>query len=318
MMRKIMMLVFMACMLIGSVPAEIIFVNATKTNTESANALWTAANPTKTWYAGDSSTIRTPPQWRNRDAVEGIFSADEDTYTANPAYGLGTNDYIMIKTTITAADGLVAGQAYNIYLDFATATSTNWSIMGGLSPDTIEGFAKSNVTIGANNHIGADDASGRVTDTGRTTGGIYPVYRALLGVAVANANGEIAVFVDDSDNSTGISPIDKYRCWYDGVAYKMIQMDTDGDGISDHLDNCPNTPNADQSDMDADGIGDACDLLPDLTNEGDVTLADFALFAAEWGSSPCMAPDYCNAADFDKSGAVDMVDLAVVMEAWLQ
>src|SRR4051794_23641526 len=43
--------------------------------------------------------------------------------------------------------------------------------------------------------------------------------------------------------------------------------DTDGDGIVDACDNCPNTANADQKDSDNDGMGDACEPLtpPPLT-----------------------------------------------------
>lgn len=43
-------------------------------------------------------------------------------------------------------------------------------------------------------------------------------------------------------------------------------VDTDGDGIPDHLDNCPLHPNADQADMDGDGVGDVCD--PDIDGDG--------------------------------------------------
>jgi hypothetical protein len=39
--------------------------------------------------------------------------------------------------------------------------------------------------------------------------------------------------------------------------------DADGDGVSDHQDNCPTLSNADQHDSDGDGIGDACDLCSD-------------------------------------------------------
>lgn len=37
--------------------------------------------------------------------------------------------------------------------------------------------------------------------------------------------------------------------------------DTDGDGVSDVQDNCPEVPNKDQQDSDGDGRGDACTLV---------------------------------------------------------
>ena len=39
---------------------------------------------------------------------------------------------------------------------------------------------------------------------------------------------------------------------------RVEALDSDGDGISDALDNCPSTFNPDQADTDLDGIGDAC------------------------------------------------------------
>ena len=38
--------------------------------------------------------------------------------------------------------------------------------------------------------------------------------------------------------------------------------DTDGDGIADTSDNCPDVVNQDQADSDADGLGDACEIKP--------------------------------------------------------
>ena len=38
--------------------------------------------------------------------------------------------------------------------------------------------------------------------------------------------------------------------------------DNDGDGVANCIDNCPDTPNADQVDSNADGVGDACDPPP--------------------------------------------------------
>lgn len=42
--------------------------------------------------------------------------------------------------------------------------------------------------------------------------------------------------------------------------------DSDGDGIADDIDNCPNIANADQADQDGDGFGDVCDPFPTCAN----------------------------------------------------
>ncbi|XP_072037589.1 uncharacterized protein [Amphiura filiformis] len=46
----------------------------------------------------------------------------------------------------------------------------------------------------------------------------------------------------------------------------QTHQDTDGDGIQDDIDNCPLTPNGDQTDTDEDGDGDACDT--DIDGDG--------------------------------------------------
>ena len=45
-------------------------------------------------------------------------------------------------------------------------------------------------------------------------------------------------------------------------AYEFTHPDSDGDGVGDPSDNCPNAANASQADSDGDGTGDACDPTP--------------------------------------------------------
>jgi|GEM_PF-1775854 hypothetical protein len=44
-----------------------------------------------------------------------------------------------------------------------------------------------------------------------------------------------------------------------GLTRLVVPVDTDGDGVTDTTDNCPDDANANQRDTDADGDGDACD-----------------------------------------------------------
>lgn len=46
----------------------------------------------------------------------------------------------------------------------------------------------------------------------------------------------------------------------------IVKADSDGDGVADAEDNCPDTANADQADSDGDGAGDACDSAPPVNN----------------------------------------------------
>jgi len=46
------------------------------------------------------------------------------------------------------------------------------------------------------------------------------------------------------------------------ITVNNVILDTDGDGIPDSVDNCPNTANPLRTDTDGDGIGDVCDATP--------------------------------------------------------
>ncbi len=54
--------------------------------------------------------------------------------------------------------------------------------------------------------------------------------------------------------------------WAPVKIYYSTIVDTDGDGIADSVDNCPNTSNANQADADGDGVGNVCDNCPNTSN----------------------------------------------------
>ncbi len=72
-----------------------------------------------------------------------------------------------------------------------------------------------------------------------------------------------------------------------------LDPDTDGDGVIDINDNCPNYANADQADADNDGIGNVCDICLGFDDTAD-TDAD-------------TIPDGCDDDD-DNDGVLDTVD----------
>ncbi|MDG1309211.1 MAG: thrombospondin type 3 repeat-containing protein, partial [Flavobacteriaceae bacterium] len=48
-----------------------------------------------------------------------------------------------------------------------------------------------------------------------------------------------------------------------------VSTDSDGDGIINSIDNCPEIANPNQEDSDGDGIGNACDLTENTDTDGD-------------------------------------------------
>ncbi len=84
-----------------------------------------------------------------------------------------------------------------------------------------------------------------------------------------------------------------------------IIKDSDNDGIYDHLDNCPLTPNPNQENSDTDDYGDACDNCPDDDNPDQVN-SD----TDEWGDAcdNCLLVDNPNQANSDTDEYGDACD----------
>ncbi|MFK8014818.1 MAG: M4 family metallopeptidase [Gammaproteobacteria bacterium] len=100
-------------------------------------------------------------------------------------------------------------------------------------------------------------------------------------------NGVTGWFVDN---------VQAYQC-------ALTAADSDGDGVSDDLDNCTLDTNADQRDTNGDGYGNACDA--DLNNDGATNVADLGLFRAVFFTSDADA-------DFNGDGTVNVVDLGLL------
>ena len=97
--------------------------------------------------------------------------------------------------------------------------------------------------------------------------------------------------------------------WYiDNVELVVPGRDSDGDGVTDNLDNCINVANPDQRDTDGDGYGNMCD--GDLNNDGDTNTLDLNIYKLAHRSK-IGDPNFNPNADFNGDGAVNTLDLNI-------
>jgi hypothetical protein len=91
----------------------------------------------------------------------------------------------------------------------------------------------------------------------------------LAGAAPLDSDGDGVP--DASDNCPDVANPDQGDRDGDRTG-DACDSDRDGDGVANTLDNCPNTANADQADLDSDGIGNVCDA--DRDGDGVANAAD--------------------------------------------
>ncbi len=87
-------------------------------------------------------------------------------------------------------------------------------------------------------------------------------------------------------------------------------LDSDGDDVSDELDNCTLVANPDQRDTNGDGYGNSCD--PDINNDGVVNFADVSMWA------PFFNTVNNGDEDFNGDGVANFVDFAIFQNYFLQ
>jgi rhodanese-related sulfurtransferase len=90
-------------------------------------------------------------------------------------------------------------------------------------------------------------------------------------------------------------------------------VDSDGDGVNDDLDNCPDVYNPTQRDADGDGDGDTCDPnCPDLDGLNPVGFIDYSLLMQNWHAVGPNIPG-----DLNMDNVVDINDLSILLDYWL-
>ena len=84
-----------------------------------------------------------------------------------------------------------------------------------------------------------------------------------------------------------------------------VDIDTDGDGVQDSIDNCPLIPNASQTDTDRDGHGNACDC--NFRQNGLCGVGELSALTASFGLAKG-DPGYNEHVDCDDNDFIGLSD----------
>ena len=94
---------------------------------------------------------------------------------------------------------------------------------------------------------------------------------------------------ENTPNQIASSRIESFSCI--ASSCDTCDEDSDGEGVLDYLDNCPDVANADQADLDGDDVGDACDNCPDdplKTEPGDCGCGELETDTDSDGTPDCI------------------------------
>ena len=207
----------------SNVSAAIVYVDASTSNTTLADG--TAMVDGSVGF--NSTSTAADALWNVR-----AFANDGTIFGSNES---GNEDAPRLRTTIS---GLTEGTAYNIFTYFWSADDAGWrgrtsltdeaGDLPGYNTDHFLASSFSPMTAVTNHNTGGQNPGPLSTSDGSgfENGGYFSnsvlaeegnraLYQVDLGTAVADANGEIAVYVDDLANTSASN-----RTWYDGVGYE--------------------------------------------------------------------------------------------------
>jgi hypothetical protein len=140
--------------------------------------------------------------------------------------------------------------------------------------------------------------------------GVYFDYASKI-ISHQCYDGSAPINGSDGQFNCNIAPGDWNNYGRQAYALLVLQRatgacnDSDGDGICDDVDNCKNTPNANQADQDGDGVGDVCDNCPAVAHPGQEDED------GDGTGDACEAPP-AEVCDLDDDGDVDKLDTAAI------
>jgi hypothetical protein len=225
------------------------------------------------------------------------------------------DDTALIGAHYDDDNGPVSGSAYVFIRD----ETGSWSQQAKLTASdgaSVDAFGVSVSLYDDTALIGAhyDD------DNGTDSGSAYVFIRdetgtwsqqAKLTASDAEAGDHFGVSVSVYDDTALIgvrSDDDKGTSSGSAYVFNLTPPDSDGDGVLDESDNCPNIPNPNQSDNDEDGFGDACDNCPDVANPGQEDGDGDGIGSA---CDNCPLDSNPNQTDSDGDGVGDLCDICI-------
>ena len=202
------------------------------------------------------------------DACDGDIDGD-GIANAEDACPLDFNE-VAVRAGRLADATVTLGSIAAVTLDFAAAP-------GGEAPFTLRVAATSG-RIGA---IFPDyDADGVATVYGIDPAdpSTFPTVQPVgLSESLYDGLGDVtAQFAVSFTDATGCTAVDTTA-----FALTVSRPDSDGDGVLDARDNCPETANADQVDTDGDGVGDVCDACALVAGDDPYRCGEYDLLA-QW------------------------------------
>ena len=231
-----------------------------------------------------NSITFTPSNW-NQPKVVLVTGVDDD-----PAVGDGAVDYLIVTGNVTSEDPNYDGLDGSTILDVPMVNENNdppgirARVLSATNKTSEEGatvvigfkllsIPQGNADVIVPVSISDDTEASIEVESVTLSAATWNDYTAhtvtITGVDDADLDGSINYLLETGDPTS--EDVEHDNLTASDVADVLLvneddERDTDGDGILDDVDNCPETANANQADLDGDGIGDVCDT--DIDGDG--------------------------------------------------